>query len=85
MFADDWEVLLSQRYGAGNVQRVPQFSTVQDVLQTPVVLAGRTPAEVAARIGSTPGWRVETLGRVRMPAKVGYSENTGQMDYPPDA
>jgi hypothetical protein len=54
-FADDWETLLSQRYGAVNVQRVPQFRTVQDVLQNPAVLTGMTPAEVAARIGSTPG------------------------------
>ncbi|MCY2966646.1 MAG: RHS repeat-associated core domain-containing protein [Planctomycetota bacterium] len=63
MFADNWEAVLRQRYGAGNVERVPQFRSVGGILENPSVLTGRTPSEVAARLGLTPGWRVETLGR----------------------
>jgi hypothetical protein len=37
--------------------------SVDEVLQDPSVLAGKSPAEVEAAIGKTPGWRVETLGK----------------------
>jgi hypothetical protein len=33
MFAADWEALLSERYGAGNVERVPQVRSLAGVLE----------------------------------------------------
>lgn len=39
------------------------LESVDDVLTNPQMLAGRTPAEVQAIVGRTPGWQVETLGR----------------------
>jgi hypothetical protein len=37
--------------------------SVDEVLQDPSVLAGKSPAEVEAAVGNTAGWRVETLGK----------------------
>ncbi|BBM03581.1 hypothetical protein GL2_36550 [Microbulbifer sp. GL-2] len=37
------------------------LESVNDVLANPKLLAGKTPAQVHAIIGKTPGWKVETL------------------------
>jgi hypothetical protein len=37
--------------------------SADDVLKNPQLLKGRSPAEVEALIGTTPGWSVETLGK----------------------
>lgn len=39
------------------------ITSVEDVLTNPSVLAGKTPSEVEAALGESPGWKVETLGR----------------------
>jgi len=51
--------------GAGTALRpVGQaMESVSDVLANPKLLAGRTPAEVEAIMGKTPGWQVESLGK----------------------
>ncbi len=37
--------------------------SVDDILAEPNLLAGKTPAEIEAVIGQTPGWRIEQLGK----------------------
>ena len=37
--------------------------TVQDILDDPTLLKGKSPEEVHEMIGESPGWRVERLGR----------------------
>lgn len=39
------------------------LESVDDVLTNPKLLSGKTPAQVQAIIGKTPGWKVETLGK----------------------
>ena len=63
MFTADWQQLLAERFGAGNVEVVRSFRSVNDVLLDPTVLTGKTPAEVAAILGEPPGWQTETLGQ----------------------
>jgi RHS repeat-associated protein len=38
-------------------------TTVEDFLNNPALLRGKSPAEIEALIGQTPGWRIETLGK----------------------
>jgi len=61
MFADDWEALLAERYGPSNVKRIPQYSTLDDIFENPLVLEDLSPIQVERKVGRTPGWRVETL------------------------
>ncbi len=63
MFADDWEALLAERYGPSNVKRIPQYSTLDDIFENPLVLEDLSPIQVERKVGRTPGWRVETLRR----------------------
>jgi hypothetical protein len=39
------------------------LNSIDDVLVNPQLLAGKTPAEVQAIVGKTPGWSVERLGK----------------------
>jgi hypothetical protein len=39
------------------------LESIDDVMANPKLLAGKTPAQVEATIGQSPGWRVETLGK----------------------
>jgi hypothetical protein len=39
------------------------MESIDDVLANPLLLSGKTAAEVQAKLGNTPGWRVETLGK----------------------
>ena len=45
------------------MEELPHIQSIDDVLMHPRLLAGKTPQEVEARLGNSPGWRVETLGR----------------------
>ena len=45
------------------MEELPSIQSIDDVLAHPQLLAGKTPQEVEARLGNSPGWRVETLGR----------------------
>ena len=45
------------------MEELPHIQSIDDVLTHPQLLAGKTPQEVEARLGNSPGWRVETLGR----------------------
>ena len=36
---------------------------VEDFLKNPDLLKGKSPAEIEALLGKTPGWRIETLGK----------------------
>ncbi len=39
------------------------FESVNDVLTNPKLLSGKSPGQVQAIIGKTPGWKIETLGK----------------------
>lgn len=39
------------------------LTTVEDVVANPKLLTGKGPAEIAAMLGKTQGWKVETLGQ----------------------
>jgi hypothetical protein len=45
------------------MEELPPIQSIDDVLAHPQLLAGKTPQEVEARLGNSPGWQVETLGR----------------------
>jgi hypothetical protein len=44
------------------MEELPYIQSIDDILMHPQLLAGKTPQEVEACLGHSPGWRVETLG-----------------------
>jgi hypothetical protein len=45
-----------------SIEELPYIQSIDDILMHPQLLAGKTPQEVEACLGHSPGWRVETLG-----------------------
>ena len=54
-----------------SMEELPHIRSIDDVLSHPQLLAGKTPQEVEASLGNSPGWRVETLGRGPQRTRVG--------------
>jgi hypothetical protein len=54
---------LSAELVSADASSTEVIATVDDILTNPELLAGKTPEEIEAIIGDTPGWNVETLGQ----------------------